>query len=108
MIRRLNKKLLWNNLSIFEKKFMRFNSSDSALLLLILTQILQNLSTENTLKTEQFSLIIERIKAEEYIKGKLLNFLFMELNRRDFKLNSMQEIEFEALLKRIKFKATPR
>lgn len=87
---------------------MRFNTADTTLLLFIIPLILDRLSEESTIKVEQFDLITLKLNENEYIKGKLLNFLYNELNRFNLTFDTPQKLDFESLLKRIKFKATPR
>lgn len=87
---------------------MQFNTTDTTLLLFILSKISATATHESKLKIEQFLLIQTKLNNNEYVKGKLLNFLFNELNQSNFELNEDQKTAFESLMKRIKFKATPR
>jgi len=87
---------------------MRFNSQDTALLLAIIEKIIDTLTADQIAKKEQLILIIEKLKQNEYIKGKLLNLLFNVLIRGTYENSATDKLTIEDLIKRIKFKATPR
>lgn len=78
---------------------MRFNDKETQLLLLVL----KNLNSSSTI-----DLLIEKLGENEYIKGRLLNQLFLELTKAEFVFDDSQNELLQILLKKIKFKATPR
>lgn len=82
---------------------MRFNESDTLLILELLNRV-----SFSEIKQMNVQLVIDKLKNNEYIKGKILQFLFTELNKLDFTFNDARDLEVATLLKRIKFKATPR
>lgn len=76
---------------------MRFTTRETELLLHILRQ------TNATLTT-----LIEKLEQNDYIRGRLLNQLFLEISKNESFYNDNRDVEIKTLLKRIKFKATPR
>jgi len=78
---------------------MRFNDNETQLLL----HILKTINPHST-----FDLLIEKLELNEYVKGRLLNLLFTEITKVNFVFNDARDIEIQILLKKIKFKATPR
>jgi len=77
---------------------MRFNETETQLLLCVL----------HPLKQPALALLVEKLKQNEYIKGRLLNQLYAEIVKAHCVFNDDRDVELEMLLKRIKFKATPR
>jgi hypothetical protein len=78
---------------------MRFTEYETQLLLTILNGLN---------KTDTIDLLIEKLKENEYIRGRMLNLLYLEASKVTPELDTEQTINFTTLLKRIKFKATPR
>lgn len=96
--------------SIFVKKniTMKFNIQETQLLIKILKF---NLEKKNPLKVNKeisYQTIIEKLENGDYIKGRLLNFLLTEITASDFYLDESNKLKTEEIVKKIKFKATPR
>jgi hypothetical protein len=78
---------------------MRFTEYETKLLLALLKESNQ---------TDTIDLLIEKLSRNEYIKGRMLNLLYLEISKSIPNFNEEQTINYTTLLKRIKFKATPR
>lgn len=87
---------------------MKFNLEETQILLQILKHHLESSNLIDINKETTYLNLIEKLKNGEYIKGRLLNFLYTEIATSDFNVNSFDKIIVETILKKVKFKATPR
>jgi len=87
---------------------MKFNLTESNLIIYILQNILENLTEKNASQGIILQNLMDKIIAGEYIKGRLLNLLYSEINSNNCHLTNEQNILLTNVQKRIKFKATPR
>jgi len=87
---------------------MKFNIEETQLLLQILNYNLDLINLVETNKEITYQILLEKLENGEYIKGRLLNFLYTEISISDIKLNTAKKDELEIILKKVKFKATPR
>lgn len=87
---------------------MKFNKEEINILVKILKYNLQLNDLIESQKEITYQTLFEKLEKGEYIKGRLLNFLFTEVSTSDFKFNDFQDSDLLLILKKIKFKATPR
>jgi len=87
---------------------MKFNKEEVNILVKILKYNLQLNDLIESQKEITYQTLFEKFEKGEYIKGRLLNFLFTEVSTSDFKFNNFQDSDLLLILKKIKFKATPR
>lgn len=87
---------------------MKFNLEETQILLQILKHHLESPNLIEINKETTYLNLIEKLENGEYIKGRLLNFLQIEITNSDFNVNSLNKIIVETILKKVKFKATPR
>ncbi|WP_177764180.1 hypothetical protein [Flavobacterium sp. I3-2] len=87
---------------------MKFNLEETQILLQILKHKLESPNLIEINKETTYLNLIEKLENGEYIKGRLLNFLQIEITNSDFNVNSLNKIIVETILKKVKFKATPR
>lgn len=85
---------------------MKFNKIETALLIYILNSHLKQINS--TIKLPSYDNLFTKLEKGEFVKGRLLNFLYSEISQVKVDLNSNQIEILDSLLKRIKFKATPR
>lgn len=84
---------------------MKFSTQETALLLKYICNKLQQTRTE--IEIEQLTLLQTKLKAQEYIKGRLLKLLYSIISEVILQ-NTENENELKALTHKINFKATPR
>ncbi|UYW02398.1 hypothetical protein K5I29_05750 [Flavobacterium agricola] len=77
---------------------MRFTEQETALLLLLL----------HNKDNSYYDLLLNKLQQNEYIKGRLLHQLYDALLDAQVVFNDERDTMLVSLLKRIKFKATPR
>jgi len=82
---------------------MKFSNAESV----ILIKILQN-NNVDAQKEITYHILLDKLLKGEYIKGRLLNFLLLEINSPKEDVDGSSSIEFKEIIKKIKFKATPR
>jgi len=87
---------------------MKFNLEETQILLQILKHHLESSNLIEINKETTYLNLIEKLENGEYIKGRLLNFLQNEISNADFIFENTEKIQFENLIKKIKFKSTPR
>lgn len=87
---------------------MKFNKEEINILVKILKYNLDIYELIESQKEITYQTLFEKLEKGEYIKGRLLNFLFTEVSASDFKFNDFQDSDLLLILKKIKFKATPR
>lgn len=82
---------------------MRFNEQDTQILLFLLNKI--QVTTQNE---PNITFLKEKLKDNEYIKGRILFFMYSEIIKLNYNFPEDKKPQVEQLLKSIKFKATPR
>lgn len=87
---------------------MKFNIEETQLLIQILKHKLSSPNLIESNKEITYQTLLEKLENGEYIKGRLLNFLFTEVTSSDFIYDDLNKLKTEEILKKIKFKATPR
>lgn len=78
---------------------MRFNTEETELLLAILKPLLH---------LDQVVILVDILSKNEYVRGRNLNILYDKLSKSTMVFNDERDEELKLILKRIKFKATPR
>lgn len=87
---------------------MKLNIEETQILIQILKYNLESSALIEINKESTYQNLIEKLENREYIKGRLLNFLYTEISTSNFDVNYLDKIMLEAILKKIRFKATPR
>ncbi|RRJ91969.1 hypothetical protein EG240_04075 [Paenimyroides tangerinum] len=87
---------------------MKFNIEETQILIQILKYNLNNTSLIESNKEITYQTLLEKLENGEYIKGRLLNFLYIEIISSELKHEFLNERKLEEIVKKIKFKATPR
>lgn len=87
---------------------MKFNLEETKLLIQILKHNLETINLIEVNKKITYQNLIEKLDKGEYVKGRLLNFLYTEIISSNLKFDDLINLEIENLIKKIKFKATPR
>ena len=78
---------------------MRFNTEETELLLTILKPLLH---------LDHVIILVEILTKNEYVRGRNLNILYDKLSKSSIIFNDERDEKLKLILKRIKFKATPR
>lgn len=78
---------------------MRFNTEETELLLAILNPLLH---------LDQVVILVDILSKNEYVRGRNLNILYDKLSKSTMVFNDERDEKLKLILKRIKFKATPR
>lgn len=86
---------------------MKFNIEESQILLHLLKHNL-SLNLIDTKKEITYQTLLEKLESGDYVKGRLLHFLYTEISDSVINLESTNKNMLETILKKIKFKATPR
>lgn len=87
---------------------MKFNIEETQLLIQILKYNLNSTNLIESNKEITYQTLLEKLGNGEYIKGRLLNFLYIEIISSELKHEFLNEKKLEEIVKKIKFKATPR
>ena len=87
---------------------MKFNIEETQLLIQILKYNLNSTNLIESNKEITYQTLLEKLENGEYIKGRLLNFLYIEITSSELKHEFLNEKKLEEIVKKIKFKATPR
>ena len=85
---------------------MKFSLSETQLFLYIFEK--SSSQNQNEIYKTNLQHIITQLNEGAYIKGRLLHFLYTEIKNATVSLNNDQILLLENVLKRVKFKATPR
>ena len=87
---------------------MKFNIQETQILIQILKYNLNNTSLIESNKKITYQTLLEKLENGEYIKGRLLNFLYIEIASSKLNHEFLNGRKLEEIVKKIKFKATPR
>lgn len=94
---------------------MKFSQIESEILTFILNKNIESYNSNLVksdygfdLKNDSIQIIIDNLLEGAFIRGRLLNLLYAEISTTLVVFNDVRDESLRVILKKIKFKATPR